>query len=124
VAPPDSAMRQLLEWDFLKQPAAKTATSVQGATNSILLIPVREGALTYLRTDLAMQGEKENKLKILAIKKDSNSPAVKASPATAYDGSYPFTRPLSLIYDGATITEPTKKLLEFCKGKSSEKQKR
>jgi phosphate transport system substrate-binding protein len=124
VAPPDSAMRQLLERDFLKQPAAKTATSVQGATNSILLIPVREGALTYLRTDLAMRSEKEKKLKILAIKKDSNSPAVKASPESASDGSYPFTRPLSLIYDGATVTEPTKKLLEFCKGKCSDKKQK
>jgi phosphate transport system substrate-binding protein len=124
VAAPDSAMRQLLEWDFLKQPAASSATTVQGATHAILLVPVREGALTYLRTELAMQGEKENKLKILGIKKDSNSPGIKASPATASDGSYPFVRPLSLMYDEATVTEPTKKLLEFCKGKCKEKEKK
>ncbi len=122
LAPPDSAMRQLLEWDFLKQSATSSATTVKDPHYAVMLVPPREGALTYARTDLAMKGEKENKLKILAIKRDSTSPGIKPSPASAADGSYPFVRPLSLIYDATAATEHTKKLVEFCDGKCKEKR--
>jgi phosphate transport system substrate-binding protein len=120
VGPPDSAMRQVLEADVLKCAAGASATEIKSASNMHMLTPTREGALTYCRTELALDGERRNKLKILAIKRNADSPAIKPGRENAETRSYAIVRPLTLVYNSLGASEPVKKFLEYCSKKSKE----
>ncbi len=56
-------------------------------------------------------------VKILAIKKDSQSPAVLPSQRTVKDGSYPLVRPFLFYWDGNVNREDVKKFVEFYKSR-------
>jgi phosphate transport system substrate-binding protein len=55
-----------------------------------------------------------NQVKMLAIQKDSGSPAVAPSAKTASDRSYPLSRPLYFYWDGKAEAPQRKDFVDFC----------
>jgi hypothetical protein len=68
----------------------------------------------------AEKAQQRNSLKILGIKKDKESPAVKASAQTLKDGSYPVLMTQYLYWDQTTGGEHVKKFIDFCVKHSAE----
>lgn len=54
-------------------------------------------------------------VRIVAVKKDAESPAVIPSSASLRDGSYPLIRPIYFYYNENTATPAAKKFMDFCK---------
>jgi phosphate transport system substrate-binding protein len=74
-------------------------------------------AIGYAGLPDAVRGVKQNMVKILAIKEDSQSPAVLPSQRTVKDGSYPLVRPFLFYWDGNVNREDVKKFVEFYKSR-------
>lgn len=64
----------------------------------------------------------ENKVKILAIKGDEQSPAVLPSRSTLDDRTYPISRPYYLYMDRKKAGNLAGQFYDFCAGKNSRKQ--
>jgi phosphate transport system substrate-binding protein len=56
-------------------------------------------------------------IKVLAIKKDGNSPSVMATAETLKDRSYPIINSIRLYWDGQSRDDRIKKFVDFCAGK-------
>jgi len=54
-------------------------------------------------------------VKIIAVKKDAESPGTVPSAANLRDGSYPLIRPLYFYFNETTVTPAAKKFVDFCK---------
>lgn len=64
----------------------------------------------------------ENKVKILAVKKDDQSPAVLPSRSNLDNGTYPLSRPYYLYIDRKKAGKPAGQFFDFCASKSSRRQ--
>jgi len=64
----------------------------------------------------------ENKVKVLAIKKDEQSPSVLPSRSTFEDGTYPISRPYYLYIDQKSAGRLARQFFEFCANKNPRKK--
>jgi phosphate transport system substrate-binding protein len=74
-------------------------------------------AIAYAPLVDALKAEHQKQVKIVALKRDEKSPAVRPSLATFKDGSYPLILPLYFYWDDARVRPIVKKFVEFCKTK-------
>lgn len=74
-------------------------------------------ALAYVPLVDALGAEQDKRVKIIAIKNDEKSAAVRPSVATLKDGSYPLILPLYFYWDEETVRPIVKKFVEFCRSK-------
>jgi phosphate transport system substrate-binding protein len=109
--PPDSGMRTFL-CGILKTDMHPNAITESSKRTVLGIVENRKGAITFCRTNQALEKVANKKLKALAIKGDESSPAVPLSQKAITDGSYPIIRPLSLIYDAAA-GDHLKQFVEF-----------
>jgi phosphate transport system substrate-binding protein len=56
----------------------------------------------------------KSQIKLLAIKPDENSPAVKPSENALKDGSYPIINPIHMYWDTKSDDERIKSFVEYC----------
>jgi phosphate transport system substrate-binding protein len=56
----------------------------------------------------------KSQIKLLAIKPDENSPAVKPSEDALKDGSYPIINPIHMYWDSKSDDERIKSFVEYC----------
>jgi phosphate transport system substrate-binding protein len=74
-------------------------------------------AIGYAGLPDAERGVKQNMVKMLAIKKDMQSPGVLPSQRTVKDGSYPLVRPFLFYWDGNVKRDDVKKFVAFYKSR-------
>ncbi len=74
----------------------------------------RADAAGYVPLALGLEAQGHGIIKILAIKKDAESPAILPSHETVANRSYPMLRPLFLCYDGNSSEKQIKQFVEFC----------
>ncbi len=90
--------------------------NVQRATSFPRLLRMMEedaGSIAFVGC-LALTSIKNN-LKVLALKKDADSPAVKWSAETFKDHSYPLARPLFFYWNAKSMkAPPLKKFADYC----------
>jgi phosphate transport system substrate-binding protein len=91
------------------------ATTISEEPNSIGFVRFR--TILQLK-DLGL----ENKVKILAIKKEEQSPAVLPSRSTPDDGTYPLSRPYYLYLDKKAAGKLAKQFFDFCGNKNPRKR--
>ncbi len=77
----------------------------------------RPAAIGYVPMRIAEEAQKQNKLKILGIKKDEQSGATKPSQQSVEDGSYPLRHPLTMYFFRDTEDPHIKAFLDFCSEK-------
>jgi phosphate transport system substrate-binding protein len=82
------------------------------ATSAIIeAVSADKGAIGYVGLGYAIAAG--NKVKILAVKADANSPAIMPSDQTVIDGSYPVARPLYL-YVSSKASQNAAAFVDFC----------
>jgi len=82
------------------------------ATSAIIeAVSSDKGAIGYVGLGYALAARE--KVKIVAVKADANSPAVMPSDGTVTSGQYPIARPLYL-YVSAKATENVSAFVDFC----------
>ncbi|MGA2093404.1 MAG: phosphate ABC transporter substrate-binding protein [Sedimentisphaerales bacterium] len=82
------------------------------ATSAIIeAVSADKGAIGYVGLGYALAAG--NKVKILAVKADANSPAIIPSDQTVIDGSYPVARPLYL-YVSNKASQNAAAFVDFC----------
>lgn len=74
-------------------------------------------ALAYVPLMEALNAEQDKRAKIIAIKNDEKSAAVRPSVATLNDGTYRLILPLYFYWDEASVRPIVKKFVEFCRSK-------
>ncbi|MBI5570061.1 MAG: substrate-binding domain-containing protein [Desulfomonile tiedjei] len=74
-------------------------------------------AISYAPLRDAARAEQQKLIKIVPLRKDGQSPAVRPSPATLKDGSYPLILALYFYWDEATVRPIVKTFVEFCRKK-------
>jgi phosphate transport system substrate-binding protein len=82
------------------------------ATSAIIeAVSSDKGAIGYVGLGYALAAG--NKIKILAVKADANSPAIIPSDQTVIDGTYPVARPLYL-YVSSKASQNAAAFVDFC----------
>ncbi len=122
--PHDSGMRSFLSKDVIKAPFASQALEEKSVTRILSMILPRPGAITYCRTDLALQGEANGTLKCLALRRNRETPAIKLSEESVINGSFPITRALCLYYDARGANSVAEEFSQFCANKAKEKTRK
>jgi phosphate transport system substrate-binding protein len=74
-------------------------------------------AISYAPLTDAAKAEQQKLVKIVPLRKDGQSPAIRPSPATLKDGSYPLILPLYFYWDDSTVRPIVKTFVEFCRKK-------
>ncbi len=74
-------------------------------------------AIAYSPLMDALKAEQDKRVKIVAIKKDEKSPAVRPSIATLKDDSYPLVMPLFFYWDEETVRPIAKKVRQILRRK-------
>jgi phosphate transport system substrate-binding protein len=74
----------------------------------------RADAAGYVPLALALEAQIKGTIKILAVKKDADSPAILPSNDTVASRAYPLLRPLFLCYDGNAAGKQIKQFVDFC----------
>ncbi len=72
------------------------------------------GSIADARYTEAIRGRISGFVKIIAIKKDENSPAVMPSPETIQSQSYPLAAPMTLYFNGSNYGTHSKQFVGFC----------
>jgi phosphate transport system substrate-binding protein len=107
--------------DFLKAPLASNTVIKAYFLSIVPAVEELKGGLGYLRLrNLTQLQEKglDSRIKVIAVKKDADSPAIVPSRTTVNNGSYPITRPYFLYSDGNLNGKLTKRFIEFCAAKN------
>ncbi|MCF7955352.1 MAG: phosphate ABC transporter substrate-binding protein [Phycisphaerae bacterium] len=94
-----------------KKDYAQTAKLMPATSAIVQSVSSNENAIGYV--GLGYADAAKGKIKVLAVKADSSSPAVKPSEATVKSGEYEISRPLQL-YTNGTPTGVVKKFIDFC----------
>lgn len=110
-----------MQHDFLHGSLASNAM-IKGFFRAIVAgVSESETATSFVRVrnifQLKEKGQ-ESKIKVIAIKKDDQSPAVLPSRETVDKGTYPITRPYFLYIDAKSAGKMTKDFVEFCGSKN------
>ncbi|HMK36408.1 MAG TPA: substrate-binding domain-containing protein [Desulfomonilaceae bacterium] len=110
--------------DFLKAPIASHAVTKAFFRSIIPAVAESKNATGFVRirnlVQLKEQGQ-EAIVKVIAVKKDNNSPAILPTRDTVNDGTYPITRPFLLYADVNNEGKATRSFLEFCASKNPRK---
>jgi phosphate transport system substrate-binding protein len=110
-----------IQHDFLKASLAPNAINKNFFRAVISAVSDMDSATSFVRVrnilQLREKGQ-DSKIKVIAIKKDENSPAVLPSRKTVDDNSYPITRPYFLYLDAKTSGKLAKDFLDFCSSKN------
>lgn len=93
--------------------------------DNVLFLPSTEAGVSQVASNpnaifYAGLGYTNKTVKIIAIKKTANEPAVKPSVATALDGTYPISRPL-LYYTNGAPTGLIKAYIDYCLSEEGQK---
>ncbi len=93
--------------------------------NNVLFLPSTEVGLSQVASNpnaifYAGLGYVNDKVKIIAIKKTPNDPAVRPSVATVLDGTYAISRPL-LYYTNGAPTGVIKAYIDYCLSEEGQK---
>jgi phosphate transport system substrate-binding protein len=72
-------------------------------------------SLGYVGMDDAIKAARNGFVRILALKKDADSPAVLPSPTTVRDRSYPIVQPLYFYWDEKRAPDVIQKFVDFCR---------
>lgn len=81
-------------------------------------VAMLEEAIAYFPLSKAVKDEAAQKVKILPIKADKESPAVVPSGKTISDKSYPLIMPLYLCYVRKSGATPSEEFVDYCAAKS------
>ncbi len=80
-----------------------------------------DSATSFVRVrnifQLSERGQ-DSKVKVIAVKKDENSPSILPSRKTVDDNTYPITRPYFLYADANVSNQSAKDFMEFCASKN------
>ena len=110
-----------VQHDFLHGSLAPNAISKRFFSAVVSGVSESDAATSFGRVrnivQLKEKGQ-ESKVKIVAIKKDDQSPAVLPSRETVDNGTYPITRPYFLYIDAKSVGKLTKDFFEFCGSKN------
>jgi len=91
---------------------------LMAATSAIIeSVSADEGSIGYVGLGYALAAG--DKVKIIAVKANADSPAVLPSDATVTSGEYPIARPLHLYVD-ANARADVKSFVDFCLGKEGQ----
>jgi phosphate transport system substrate-binding protein len=110
-----------IQHDFLHGSLAPDAITKAFFRAFVSGVSESETAASFVRVrNIVQLKEKglESKIKIIAIKKDDQSPAVLPSRETVDNGTYPITRPYFLYIDAKSAGKFTKDFLEYSGSKN------
>lgn len=114
-----------IQHDFLKASVASNAVNKNFFRAVISGVSDTDSATSFVRVrnilQLREKGQ-DSKIKVIAIKKDENSPAILPSRKTVDDNTYPITRPYFLYMDAKTSGKLVKDFLDFCASKNPRTQ--
>jgi phosphate transport system substrate-binding protein len=110
-----------MQHDFLHGPIAPNAMT-KGFFRAVISGISESGTSTsFVRVRNILQlkeKSQDSKIKVVAIKKDAQSPAILPSRSTVNDGTYPITRPYYMYIDAKTVGKQIKEFYEFCASKN------
>jgi phosphate transport system substrate-binding protein len=110
-----------VQHEFLHGPLAPNAIAKRFFSAVVSGVSESDAATSFVRVrnifQLKEKGQ-ESKIKVIAIKKDDQSPAVLPSRETVDKGTYPITRPYFLYIDTKSAGKLTKDFVEFCGSKN------
>ncbi|MGO9569075.1 MAG: PstS family phosphate ABC transporter substrate-binding protein [Desulfomonilaceae bacterium] len=110
-----------IQHDFLHGSLAPNAITKTFFSAVVSGVTESETATSFIRVrnifQLKEKGQ-ESKIKVIAIKKDDQSPAILPSRETVDKGTYPITRPYFLYIDTKSAGKLTKDFVEFCGSKN------
>ncbi len=119
--PPESGMRSFLTESLFDGEITRSASQVRTVRQSTKLVEARKGAITYCRTQLALnQVAKEGRLKALALKVRHYSPAIPLTEQTVRNGTFPILRKLALCYDADRASQAVKAFVDYCCARAKE----
>lgn len=110
-----------IQHDFLKASLAPNAINKNFFRAVIAGVSDMDSATSFVRVRNILQLKEkgqDSRIKIIAIKKDENSPAVLPSRKTVDDNTYPITRPYFLYLDAKSSGKPAKEFVDFCASKN------
>jgi phosphate transport system substrate-binding protein len=110
-----------IQHDFLKASLAPNALNKNFFRAVISAVSDMDSATSFVRVrnilQLREKGQ-DSKIKVIAIKKDENSPAVLPSRKTVDDNTYPITRPYFLYMGAKSTGKLAKDFFDFCASKN------
>jgi phosphate transport system substrate-binding protein len=109
---------------FLKAPMASNVVTKAFFRSVIPAVAESKNATGFVRIRNLVQlkeQEQEAIIKIIAVKKDENSPAIIPTRETVNDGTYPITRPFILLADANSTGKLTRSFIDFCASKNPRK---
>jgi len=110
-----------VQHEFLHGSLAPNAIAKRFFSAVVSGVSESDAATSFVRVrnifQLKEKGQ-ESKIKVIAIKKDDQSPAVLPSRETVDKGTYPITRPYFLYIDTKSAGKLTKDFVEFCGSKN------
>jgi phosphate transport system substrate-binding protein len=77
----------------------------------------KPAAISYAGFADAHRAVQNNLIKVIGVKKDSNSQVVFPTEETVKNNSYPLKVPVYLYYDDVSAGDQLKRFVEFCKGR-------
>lgn len=121
VSPPDSGTSIFLKDRLFPGDYFSSDANVRSFFHDILKeISVKKPlALGYAGMFDAMKAAEAGRVKIVALKKDENSPAVIPSPETVKSGTYPLVMQLYFYWDRDKTPEYLRKFIDFCRTKGA-----
>lgn len=134
--PDESVVVVAMEMDagakFLAEQIFKTsftpaAQMVKNYRRMVEMVSKRKGAIGFAPSDMAYQASRDNRLRIVGLRKDENTPSAmppdNLTPEDAMKTSYPLIKPL-LLYCDASAKRHVQKFVEFCVDKGKERNRR
>jgi len=110
--------------DFLKAPIASNVVTKAFFRSVIPAVAESKNATGFVRIRNLIQlkeQDQETVIKIIAVKKDENSPAILPTRETVNSGTYPITRPFVLLTDANGTGNQAQSFIEFCTTKNPRK---
>lgn len=110
--------------DFLKAPIASNVVTKAFFRSVIPAVAESKNATGFVRIRNLIQlkeQDQETVIKIIAVKKDENSPAILPTRETVNSGTYPITRPFVLLTDANGTGKQAQSFIEFCTTKNPRK---
>jgi phosphate transport system substrate-binding protein len=99
----------------LKEAAFAPASNMKQYIDHVIrFVSLSKEAIGIAPLAKAYPAQSANKVKIIALRKDQNSPPVTASPTTVADRSYPWATPLILFYIDSPAGRHVKQFVDFC----------
>lgn len=99
----------------LKEAAFAPASNIKQYIDHVIRsVSLSKDAIGIAPVAKAYPAQSVKKVKLIAVKKDENSPAVAASPTTTVDQSYPLTTSLYFYHVDSAASKHVKQFVDFC----------